>query len=200
MFEALDDWERRKAAGDDVPRWSVRLRIVSGASAGGICGAISALAAGRDFPPATTPANAARNPFHFAWVKRIDIGPLLGVTDLKKGKMPRSLLDSFALNGVLADTVALVDSLPRKRRAWVADDLKIALTTGNLNGVPYKFAMAGVPGGYYATCVHADVARFTMGAPRADEFPVFAPDGSSTTLTTAALATRRSRSASPRAR
>ena len=176
FFEALDDWEARKASGEaGIPDWNVTLKVLSGSSAGGICSAIAALAASRDFPPATSSDNDRENPFHHAWVRSIDIVPLLGLKDGASG-LPASLLDSTALDDVLAGTVGLIETRPVKvkRRNWIGSDLKVLLTTCNLDGVAYKFPLAGVPDGFYASCVHADVARFALSSPRRDELSITA--------------------------
>src|SRR4051812_25889976 len=52
LIEALDAWHNAKAAGDlAAPRHEVRLKALTGASAGGITAAVAAVALGERFPP-----------------------------------------------------------------------------------------------------------------------------------------------------
>jgi len=65
LIEALDAWEASKLNGDtSAPLHVVGLRVVSGASAGSICGAILAAAMRYDFPHVrlTDKSKCAANP------------------------------------------------------------------------------------------------------------------------------------------
>ncbi len=102
LIEALDAWEQAKADarqqfGDDTSTWpvpghDVRLRIMSGASAGAITAAIAAVALRYKFSHRYAGTDGDGNPFFTAWVKRIDIRHLLTTHDLQDKKAPlRSL-------------------------------------------------------------------------------------------------------------
>src|SRR5499425_1579067 len=105
LVEALDAWyaEREKWKDKDpsiwpIPSHDVSLEVLSGASAGGLCAAISAVALQEEFdhvrsiPPALNAA--AVNRLYDCWVQRIDVEPLLGTADLEKDpNVVRSLLD-----------------------------------------------------------------------------------------------------------
>jgi len=43
LTEALDEWHKAKAQGETVPAHDVSIEVISGASAGGMCAAISAV-------------------------------------------------------------------------------------------------------------------------------------------------------------
>ncbi|WP_370043466.1 hypothetical protein [Sinorhizobium fredii] len=65
LIQALDAWEKAKAEGaPDLPEYDVRLKALSGASAGAITAAIGVIAAGGREAPATFPSPAPRQPEH----------------------------------------------------------------------------------------------------------------------------------------
>jgi len=95
LIEALDEWESAKQRGEVVPRHEVKLEVFSGASAGGMCAAISAVQVQQDFDHIRdTSLTGTNNRFYESWVNRIDIRELLQTDDLEKGQPVLSLLDS----------------------------------------------------------------------------------------------------------
>ena len=150
MFEALDEWALAKERGDAVPQHDVVLRTITGASAGGMNGAIAASALRYDFPhvrATDSPGHnsALGNPFYAAWVKKIDMRLFLGHGDLGTEPLP-SLLDSSALESIVKDIVEYVGpkiSSP-VMRDWIANPLPILLTISNLRGVPYDALFSGL--------------------------------------------------------
>jgi predicted acylesterase/phospholipase RssA len=117
LVQALDEWYKAKSAGAKVPRHDVKLKVMSGASAGGITAAIAAGAIASRFPPVTDVANStfSDNKLFDSWVNRIDITSLLGVTDLQNKKAPvRSLLDAGLVRveqgrGTFVNRAAMLD-------------------------------------------------------------------------------------------
>ena len=49
LTEALDEWQKAKARGELVPPHDVSIEVISGASAGGMCAAISTVMLQDDF-------------------------------------------------------------------------------------------------------------------------------------------------------
>jgi len=49
LTEALDEWYKAKARGELVPSHDIPIEVISGASAGGMCAAISAVLLHEDF-------------------------------------------------------------------------------------------------------------------------------------------------------
>jgi predicted acylesterase/phospholipase RssA len=95
LTEALDEWYDAKARGEAVPRHDVSIEVFSGASAGGMCAAISAVMLQENFSHIDdTTKLGTDNRFYESWVNRIDITELLKSDDLKKSKNITSLLDS----------------------------------------------------------------------------------------------------------
>lgn len=174
LLETLDLWEAEKArlttAGVPLDEWTVpphavRLRVVSGASAGSICAALLGIAARYRFAPATATASAAdkrANLFYRAWVEDIDILPLLGTSDLAGAAPPlTSLLDSAPLEAILADALDF-SAPPAPPRPFFGSSLAVFMTLSNLRGVPYNFPLTGTPGLVYGASRHADAVRFRI--------------------------------------
>jgi hypothetical protein len=148
LVEALDAWyaEREQWKYKDPSTWpipshDVSLEVLSGASAGGMCAAISAVALQEEFdhvrsiPP---PLNAAVNRLYDCWVKRIDVEPLLGTADLEKDpNVVRSLLDCTRIEEI-ADLALRPQTTRQKTRPWVSKKLALYLTLTSLRGIPYS--------------------------------------------------------------
>ena len=169
MFEALDEWYRLRAADQHLPNHNVVVRVISGASAGGMNGAIIAAASRYDFPPATLampehPEARARNPFFNAWVTGIDIHKLLDVSDIKKGFPLRSLLNSESLDELALGIVGMEGSSHADRitRAWLADPFKLLLTVTNLRGVPYRVQFSSQVQFDHEMVMHRDHVGFLV--------------------------------------
>jgi len=171
LLQALDEWYTAKSRGDaNVPPHDVRLKVIAGASAGGITAAIVAAVLGEELPPVDDyPAQSqgAANKLFDAWVNLVDIRELLGHVDLDADPGPvRSLLDSTVL-----DRIGVRVFRPGTRRAtnrpYIADPLLAAVTVTNLRGVPYKIDFAGLMGQAipYAMTLHADAVTVRIGRP-----------------------------------
>ncbi len=174
LIEALDAWHAAKAAGAAVPRHRVQLRIVTGASAGGMNAAILAACAPYAFPAARPGSSAdyrARNPFYRAWVEQIDIAKLLAIEDLEQDGF-RSLLNSVPLGRIAADIVdhGPAHGLGSASRPWLLDPLPVMLTVTNLRGVPYAVAFKG--GSPHGMRIHADTLGFLARSAAASAGPV----------------------------
>jgi len=163
LIEALDEWEAAKQRGDAVPRHAVSLEVFSGASAGGMCAAISAVQVQQDFKHIRdTTLTGTNNRFYESWVNRIDIRELLQTEDLEKGQPVLSLLDST----VIAD-IAQYALTPGqvKARPYVSPNLTLFLTLTNLRGVAYSLD-SDAPGSLEeSTAYYGDRLRFQTVQP-----------------------------------
>src|SRR5580700_11385847 len=77
LMEALEEWYAEKAKpGSAVPRHNVSIDVFSGASAGGMCAAISAVMVQSAFEhirnPVALPDAPTTNKFYESWVNKID--------------------------------------------------------------------------------------------------------------------------------
>ena len=171
LFEALDEWCKHRRKNEDLPNHNVVLRVIAGASAGGINGAIAAAACRYEFPPVNfknANASCSQNPFYNTWVEKIDIGILLDTSDIcakGKGSKPpvRSLLNSEALDKLALDIVDKKWGKP-KSRCWLADPFKLLLTVTNLRGVPYSVRFSGPTGLGHEMVMHRDHIGFWVPA------------------------------------
>jgi len=148
LVEALDAWYAERERWKDknpstwpIPSHDVSLEVLSGASAGGMCAAISALALQEEFDHVRSipqPPNAAVNRLYDCWVQRIDVEPLLGTADLEKNPdVVRSLLDCTRIEEI-ADVVLRPETARQKTRLWVSKKLALYLTLTSLRGIPYS--------------------------------------------------------------
>jgi hypothetical protein len=129
-------------------RHRVQLKVISGASGGGMTAAIAALALHEQHRPVTTIPGARppetvveNNRLYDAWVRRIDIDPLLGTSDLEGASASepvRSLLDSTILDDISGQ---IHQARPLKKRSFVGDPLHLLLTHTNLRGVPFDITL-----------------------------------------------------------
>jgi predicted acylesterase/phospholipase RssA len=85
LTEALDAWHAAKARGEVVPEHDVTIEVFTGASAGGMCAAISAILLQQDFEHIQDAGKSGTNNRLFeSWVNKIDIQELLKTRDLAK--------------------------------------------------------------------------------------------------------------------
>ena len=169
LYEALDAWHAAKARGDkEAPPHDVILRLITGASAGGMNGAISAVALRHDFPhpqgpgKAPDPGSVERdNPFWRAWVEEIDIRSLLETDDLKNG-FP-AFLNCTRLSEIVQ---RVIDGdgppVPDGTRDWIADPLTVLMTVTNLRGVPYQIVFTGEDQLRHEMSLHRDHVAFAV--------------------------------------
>lgn len=187
LIQALDAWYDEKArlanSGLDPKLWTVPvhdvvLDVLTGASAGGMCAAISSVALEEEFDHVTQTApddDAPVNRLYQSWVRSIDILPLLGATDLPNRQGPvKSILDSTPIEAI-ANAALVAEPARAKTRPWVADPLGIILTLSNLRGIPYSVDNANQGSFEERAAYHADQVRFAMsGAGGTDSDSVYA--------------------------
>src|SRR4051794_38799462 len=168
LIQALDQWHEGKR-GDDprCPRHGVSLKVMAGASAGGMSAAIAAAQLGESHTPADDPRQPgpSNNKLFESWVRRIDIARLLGTTDLDAdpdGDVA-SLLDSTALDEIAATVFRRQDGPPPPERDYLADPLHVLLTVTNLQSIPYEVRFLGERGDSPRMSMHGDYLHFALG-------------------------------------
>ena len=154
---AAHEEARQRALGGkgDGPRHRVVLKVMSGASAGGVCSALGALAMterlkivppeATDDPGEMAPPQPVLKPLHEIWVDRLDLidgpHPLLARDDIHRTNQPTAALPSLLNAAALerhADEVLgrmVPDAMPKP---WLSSELELFLTVTLLEGVPYR--------------------------------------------------------------
>jgi len=165
LVEALDAWYAAREGNRraDIPKHDVALEALTGASAGGMCAAISAVALKEEFDHVknSDPGEKA-NRLYKSWVQSIDILPLLGTKDLQRDPIVRSVLDCTPIDEI-ASAALTANPARRKDRPWVSKNLGLIVTISNLRGIPYAVDRTGNNFeeriGY-----HADQVEFVVSA------------------------------------
>jgi predicted acylesterase/phospholipase RssA len=176
LLQALAEWQQLKDKGEGPPH-DVKIRVMSGASAGGMTSAITAAMLNGPFSPVNNLAGndpPANNPLYDSWVKKIDIKPLLGSDDLRDNKPVVSLLDSTILGKIAHEALQFTPTgaMP----SYISDELHLYLTVTNMRGVPYRIAFQG-PGAFgHELSMRADHLHFVVGQPNPDNLGVVTLD------------------------
>jgi hypothetical protein len=162
LTEALDEWYNAKARGEAVPMHEVSIEVFSGASAGGMCAAISAVMLHEDFEHIhDTSKSGTTNRLYESWVNEIDIRELLKTGDLKPGAPIVSLLDSTIVSRIASDTLTPRRS-PHSPRPYVSQNLTLFLSLTNLRGLPYSLNGAAPGSIEETTLFYGDRMRFEI--------------------------------------
>jgi hypothetical protein len=174
LIEALDCWTEQRENDPAIPQHNVVLRVITGTSGGGVNAAIAARAFNFDFPSIrrSTPVSvqATGNPFYDVWIKTLTLDRFLKTDDTKDELV--SVLNGSAIDEA-AQSIAQFQC-GAKRRAWLAQPLRIILTLTNLYGIPYKLAFDQ---GLSETFVdHADYIKYAVIYPGQTVPTVFRPD------------------------
>jgi len=168
LIQALDQWEQAKGGSDpDCPRHNLSLKVMAGASGGGITAAIAAAQLGQAFSPVTgLPATGpVNNKFFESWVERIDIAGLLGTRDLDADPQAdvHAVLDSTVLDQIAASAFDFPAGSPPATRKYLANPLHVLVTLTNLRGVPYRIHFQGERNHLPQLLMHGDYMRFAVG-------------------------------------
>jgi len=160
LTEALDAWYQAKARGEQVPSHDISIEVFSGASAGGMCAAISSVLLQEDFEHIhDTTRKGTTNRFYESWVNRIDIREMLKTDDLKRGVPLVSLLDSTIIATIAEYALTSTGPLPPPR-PYVSPNLTLLLSLTNLRGVPYSLNGAAPGSLEETTFFYGDRIRF----------------------------------------
>ncbi|HEY9134681.1 MAG TPA: hypothetical protein VIM85_02685, partial [Pseudomonadales bacterium] len=177
LMEALDAWQGTKNKEKDqsvktVPIHNVVISVISGASAGGIVGALGAVALADD--GGTKKAKNEGKPYtlprlYHAWVTMPQFASSSGHPDfLKRDDLDKSELQSLLNKNLLPKICQRsFENFPEKianLRPYIAKDLHLFLTHTNLNGVPYAvpFTLNGKSQLGYPMLNHADRVHYRL--------------------------------------
>jgi len=174
LTEVLDDWYAQKKVDPTVPAHDISIEVFTGASAGGMCAAISAILLQDDFEHISdTSKTGTTNRFYESWVNKIDIEPLLGSDDLADPETSvESLLDSTIIEEIAQYALTRKNPLPEPR-PYVSPNLNIFLSLTNLRGVPYSIVSVAPGSVEESTFFYGDRIRFQLES--AASFPTYPP-------------------------
>jgi hypothetical protein len=174
LFEALSEWQRAKDSGAEVPHHNVVIKVISGASAGAITGALSvvALRGGLTSPEArkaagaTYPQGCALPKLYRTWVElprmcgeRPEDLAFLSDSDLAgEESVVASLLNCLLLDEIRDDALTL-EPAGSATYPFVSQKLHIYMTISNLRGVPYRIAFSG---GTFGMQSHGDRVHYVV--------------------------------------
>jgi hypothetical protein len=174
LIMALDEWDLAVKQGNPAaPKTRAVIKVIGGASGGGVNSIILGRVLPYSFPHIEAPTDdkLTGNPFFDIWVNKLDIFSLLELGDIKDSMVLKSLLNSSPLDEA---GQYLVDFQPGKfplvktmeSRRWVDDLLTVFLTLTNLRGIPYKLDFGNGSNGNQRLSQnfvdHADFARLEI--------------------------------------
>lgn len=170
LIEALEEWEAVRG-NPGIPDHRVVLRGFAGASAGGITGALAAVALAGDGKPSDPtsdiPPDVRLKRLYEAWV----LGPDMRPTDGRPGFLSLEDLEDktkplvSCLNGMVLDQIRdrifanLGDCSPKP---YIATLFHGYVTLSNLRGIPYQITASGDSGAVYGMQAHADRAHYVI--------------------------------------
>jgi predicted acylesterase/phospholipase RssA len=165
LIEALDAWYAAKKTGKPVPGHDVSIEAFTGASAGGMCAAISAILLQDQFEHiADTSQTNTSNRFYESWVNRIDISELLKTGDLETNSdSVISLLDSSIIEAIAAYAIERSQPLSVPR-PYLSPQLTLFLSLTNLRGVPYSLNQVAPDSVEQTAMFFGDRIRFETSA------------------------------------
>ena len=163
LTEALDAWYEAKGKSASVLQHEVSIEAFTGASAGGMCAAISAILLQDEFEHISdTSKQGTTNRFYESWVNRIDMCELLKTDDLAKSSGPVvSLLDSSIIDAIASYAIKRGQPLGAPR-LYVSPKLTLFLSLTNLRGVPYSLNGVAPDSVEQTTVFYGDRIRFEM--------------------------------------
>lgn len=167
FLDALDEWEKRKTNNPDAPSHEIKIKVISGSSAGGMSGAIFLREAFR------RAELREKNPelkdlskdslLKKAWVDSIDIKDLLESRDLAKSNVVESLLDCTRIDEVANEILCENNKYPDwVRIPYFHDEIKLYLTLTNLKGLAYKLKFTSDTNSGHQYINHADYEYFNF--------------------------------------
>ncbi len=188
LFQALDEWDEHRGV-NGTPQHRVVLKVITGASAGAIAGALSAVALARGLHPepltqderdACFPSYRSQMQPHRCvlpamwrtWVELPDMmksgdGPgLLGLDDLReRGAEVRSLLDATVLDRIKTTAIAVPEKEHQRSIRppvpYISAQLHVYMTLSNMRGIPYAVGF-GRPDNQYGMITHGDRVHYII--------------------------------------
>ncbi|MDL2410787.1 hypothetical protein PY650_35655 [Rhizobium calliandrae] len=175
LIQALNAWQKAKddpANKDAIPNHTVGIKVIAGASAGAITGALGAVALAGGVTPVKFEGGQTGNAqlikyllpnLYDAWVVRPTMlsqnggEDFLRVSDLDGASNVVSVLNSKVLSEI-EDAALRLDAIGEPY-PYISSSLEIYLTVSNLRGVPYSVSFRG---GDYGMMNHGDRIHYRI--------------------------------------
>ena len=160
LLLALAEYQKARARVEygstaDFPKHDVKLKVLTGASAGGMTAALTTASL-------VQPPPSGESLLHNAWVQQIDSEYLLTSTDLTDDRAPRSILNGHAIRNIAQEAIASTGTAAAIPQ-YIADPLDIVLTVSNVRGVPYGTTLSPNKMSPCEFLMHADWFHFAVG-------------------------------------
>lgn len=149
LWEAFEAWRLAASAGE-APNHQVRIRYLTGASAGGLSVGMALLTALKTFPhvyddalwrtyypDGETPQEKDKNPHYCAWVTEIGLAKMLSHPEEVESGEIFVFHDCGPKNYQTVLSLAANAPPAGAPRDWVCDPLEVRVTIGNLRGIAY---------------------------------------------------------------
>lgn len=169
LLEALEHWESKRGEAG-VPDHRVVIKVIGGASGGGITSILTAANSRFEHYPVRTLAQRnimatfEDNKFYHTWVDMLQddmLTLLLDCEDLRDNKL-ESLLNSNFID-LLAKRALNMDLLNLRHKSYFDKGLKFFTTLSNLGGLPYAVEFkGGAQLNQHQLTRHRDYATFTL--------------------------------------
>ena len=164
LTEALDVWEANKKI-DKAPPHKVNLKVISGASAGGMTAGILAKMLYQNFEHFHHQHNTTpKNDLYKAWVEEVSFSELLATDDIKaegvKSILNGNMVKRIAGKLIVEDTHFYEKK--QKLREYVDPELEVYYTLANLKGVPYDVTFQGNANQFHRLFIYSDYIRFKI--------------------------------------
>ena len=170
LLQALEEWEQARRRGEPVPDHRVVIKVIAGASAGAITGALGAVAlsGGVKLPKDGAAAQCVLPSLYETWVVQPQMVASDGGSDLlngedlkaKEGEPEKdvvSVLNSMLLDRIKDKALRVAEQAPPL--PYVASDLHIYMSVANLRGIPYAVAFSG---GEHGMQAHGDRVHYVV--------------------------------------
>jgi hypothetical protein len=165
LIQALEAWQDGKdEQARFAPPHNAKIKVISGASAGGMAAAMLASLVNRDLKPVTQvppPGGGQANKLYQAWVEHADMLPMLECADLQS---PQDRLRSLLNTQVFDEMAGYVaqDDGKFKHRPYFDKSLHVLLSVTNLRGIPYHIGWQSEIRSGQELASHMDHLHFTV--------------------------------------
>jgi hypothetical protein len=164
LTEAMDVWESNKKI-NNGPKHHVNLKVITGASAGGMTAGILAKMLYKNFEHFHHKNNfTPNNDLYKAWVEEVSFQELLGTDDIDNGSV-KAILNGNMVKRIAENLIVKDDHFNKKHkkiRDYVDENLEVYYTLANLKGIPYDVTFQGNSSKVHRIFTYSDHIHFKI--------------------------------------